>query len=152
MLPSLHPHALNSTQTQLARLFAGAHISAAFSPQRSKTQTRVSFAPPCRRTVHIAGQKQRKSKPSDMGGHTGVNSPAGGSKKLISLDLKERTILGASLAQQHPQQTLRRVNRGRTEKCLPLCGEHNQLTGRSSKCLGNLSGGDERRREEEHSQ
>lgn len=66
----------------------------------------------------------------------GLNLLQAAQKKLISLDLK-RERDSASLAQQHPQQTpVEECQQGPRWKCLPLCGEHSQLTGRLSKCLG----------------
>lgn len=84
------PHALNSTRT-CGFFSARAHTSAAFSLQRNATPTQ-SFASPRCKTVHTAESKQRKSKPSDASGHTGVNSPASGSKKAHLIGFKERKV------------------------------------------------------------
>lgn len=105
---------------------AGAHTSGTFSPQRNTIQTQTLRAPPA--GLHTAEQKPYRSESSDTGGHTGVNSPASGSKKkLISLDLK-RESPWASLVQRHPTTNSDwESQQGPQWKRLPLRAGHSRL-------------------------
>lgn len=115
MLPSLHPttHLTPLTPT-CAFGAAGAHISAALPAQTNSNSSKFCVSL-LQKQRTLLGWKSRNPEPSAIGGYTGVNAPAGGSKKLIPLDLK-RESLGARFGSTASTTNCGwRGNRGRTE-------------------------------------
>lgn len=128
------PHALNSTRTcaffQLVRT-----PLPPFLRKETRLQLKVLRLLAAKQCTQLSRNSARPSHLMQAATPGLILLQAAQKKKLISLDLKReksRCVPGSTASNN--KLRLQGVNWG--WKCLPLRGEHSQLTGRLSECLG----------------